>query len=51
MKKEFNVYSVNMFLEKYISYSAAIKGNDWKQSQKYLQQISLFSLQEAVGMV
>ena len=26
MKKEFNVYSVNMFLKKYMSYSAAIKG-------------------------
>ena len=31
--------------------SAAIKVKDWKQTQKYLQQISLFSLQEAVGMV
>ena len=25
MKKEFNVYSVNMFLKKYMSYSASIK--------------------------
>ena len=31
--------------------SAAIKVKDWQQTQKYLQQISLFSLQEAVGMV
>ena len=26
MKKEFNVYSVNMFIKKYMNYSAAIKG-------------------------
>jgi len=31
--------------------SGAVEVKDWKHTQKYLQQISLFSLQEAVGMV
>ena len=31
--------------------SGAVEVKDWQHTQKYLQQISLFSLQEAVGMV